>query len=90
VDWHFDVIQRFVAGASGHIVLPSTSFHHHGSWEHDGHFSHQRHYDALGQRLMPLINDIMMRLGSVSCGRNGNTLLAPNALSQFGNILQVL
>jgi hypothetical protein len=29
-------------------------------------------------------------LGSVSCGRNGNTLLAPNALSQFGNILQVL
>jgi hypothetical protein len=75
VDWHFDVIQRFVEGAM--TIL----------------FFLQPHFitTAPGNMMVTsLINNIMMRLGSVSCGRNGNNLLAPNTHSQFGNILQVL
>jgi hypothetical protein len=32
----------------------------------------------------------MILLSRVSGGRNGNNLLAPNTLSQYGNIVQVL
>jgi hypothetical protein len=37
-----------------------------------------------------LLNDLMILLSRVSGGRNGNNLLAPNTLSQYGNILLVL
>jgi hypothetical protein len=37
-----------------------------------------------------LMDDIMATLAKVAGGRNGHTVLAPNSLSQFGNISSVL
>ena len=74
-DWHFDVLEQFVAGANQNIVLPQAFFIS----------------TAPGtMTVTSLLNDLMNLLSRVSGGRNGNNLLAPNTLSQSLNIIRVL
>jgi hypothetical protein len=74
-DWHYEVLQQFVNGANQNIELPQAFFI----------------TTAPGNMTVTsLLNDVMILLSRVSGGRNGNSLLAPNTLSQYGNILQVL
>jgi hypothetical protein len=75
-DWNFEVLQQFVDGANQNIVvLPQAFFI----------------TTAPGNMTVTsLLNDLMILLSRVSGGRNGNNLLAPNTLSQYGNILLVL
>jgi hypothetical protein len=74
-DWHVDVLERFVHGANQNKGLPQAFFI----------------TTAPGtMTVTSLLNDFMNLLSRVSGGRNGNNLLAPNTLSQYGNILQVL
>ena len=75
-DWHFDVLEQFVAGANQNIVpFPQAFFI----------------TTAPGNMTVTsLLNDLMILLSRVSGGRNGNNLLAPNTLSQAFNILLVL
>jgi hypothetical protein len=74
-DWHFEVLEQFVDGANQNVVLPQAFFI----------------TTAPGNMTVTsLLNDLMILLSRVSGGRNGNNLLAPNTLSQYGNILLVL
>lgn len=74
-DWHLDVLEQFVDGVNQKSVLPQAFFI----------------TTAPGNMTVTsLLNDIMLVLGRVSGGRNGNALLAPNTLSQYCNILLVL
>ena len=74
-DWHFEVLEQFVDGANQSVFLPQAFFI----------------TTAPGNMTVKsLLNDIMILLSRVSGGRNGNNLLAPNRLSQYGNILLVL
>jgi hypothetical protein len=75
-DWNFEVLQQFVDGANQNVVvLPQAFFI----------------TTAPGNMTVTsLLNDLMILLSRVSGGRNGNNLLAPNTLSQYGNILLVL
>lgn len=74
-DWNYEVLGKFVEGANQNIVLPQAFF---------------ITTDPGTMTVNSLLNDIMNLLSRVSGGRNGNSLLAPNTLSQYGNILQVL
>lgn len=75
-DWHFEVLEQFVDGANQSVVTQPQAF-----------------FITTGPGNMTvtsLLNDLMILLSRVSGGRNGNNLLAPNTLSQYGNIVQVL
>ena len=75
-DWNFDVLKHFVDGANQNVVqLPQAFF---------------ITTDPGNMTITSLLNDIMTLLSRVAGGRNGNNLLAPNTLSQYGNILLVL
>lgn len=74
-DWNFEVLQQFVDGANQNVVLPQAFFI----------------TTAPGNMTVTsLLNDIMLVLGRVSGGRNGNNLLAPNTLGQALNIRSLL
>ena len=73
-DWHFEVLQQFVDGANQIDIRPAF-------------------FITTAPRNMTVVsflNDMMILLSRVSGGRNGNNVLAPNTLSQYGNILLVL
>ena len=72
--WNFDVLEEFVKGANQNL-LPQAFF----ITTAPGNVS-----------ITSLTNDLMMLLSRVSGGRNANTLLAPNDLNQYGNVLQKL
>lgn len=75
-DWHFEVLELFVDGANQNVVLQPQAFFI---------------TTAPGNMTVTsLVNDLITLLSRVSGGRNGNNLLAPNTLSQYGNILLVL
>jgi hypothetical protein len=74
-DWHFDILEQFVEGVNQTIVLPQAFF---------------ITTSPRNMTVTSFLNDLMNLLSRVSGGGNGNNLLAPNTLSQYGNILQVL
>ena len=75
-DWHFEVLEQFVDGANQNVVAQPQAFFI---------------TTAPGNMTVTsLLNDLMILLSRVSGGRIGNNLLAPNTLSQYGNILLVL
>ncbi len=73
-DWHLEVLKQFADGANQNVV-PQAYF----ITTSPGNMT-----------VTSLLNDLMILLSKVSGGRNGNTLLAPNTLSQAFNILLVL
>ena len=74
-EWHFDVLAKFVEGANQNSVLPQAFF---------------ISTDQGNMTVTSFLNDLMNLLSRVSGGRSGNTILAPNTLSQYANIIKVL
>ncbi len=75
--WNYQVLEQFVNGVNSCY----------GPKEEQSYFI----TTLAGQMTVEsLMDDIMATLAKVAGGRNGHTVLAPNNLSQFGNISSVL
>ena len=76
IDWNYNVLEQFVEAANKCIVKQDEAYFI---------------STAPGKMTVTsLLEDMLNLLSTVSGGRNINSLLAPNTLSQYGNIAVIL